>query len=251
MNLLGEAFNLILYKPFLNALILIYNFLGKDIGIAVVLLTLLIKLILFPVSAKTIRSQKKAAELQEKIKEIQRNCGKDKEKQNRAIMELYQKEKINPFSGCLPLFLQLPILIALYKVFLTGLDLKILSVSLYSFVSLPESVNYHFLGAINLATPNIIIAFLSGFLQYVQAKLSISFISPSAGKKENFSTAMQKQMTFLFPVFTVFIVWKMGALIGVYWIISTLFSIIENFIIKKMNKNEIYGEKREISQKNN
>ncbi len=118
---IGNIFNLILYQPLLNFLILLYIYLpGHDFGVSVIVLTVVVKLILSPTSIKALRSQKKMAEIQPRLSEIQEKYKEDKEKQSRATMELYKEAKVNPFSGCFPLLIQLPILIALYQVFLGG-----------------------------------------------------------------------------------------------------------------------------------
>src|SRR3989344_2659465 len=104
MNPFISAFNAVLYQPLFNALILIYLYLpGHDFGIAVIVLTILIKLVLYPLGVQAIRSQKSMAQLQPKMKEIQEKFKDDKEQQSKAMMEFYKKEKINPLSGCLPL----------------------------------------------------------------------------------------------------------------------------------------------------
>src|SRR4030042_2639385 len=161
-----SVLNKILYKPLFNALVLLYQYLpGKDFGIAVIALTLVIRLILYPLMAKSIKSQKVLTELQPKIKEIQEKYKNDKEKQARETMALYQKEKINPFGGCLPLIIQLPILIALYRVFWKGLQPEAME-KLYSFVPNPGIIDPTFLGFLNLADPNFIEAIVAGIAQY-------------------------------------------------------------------------------------
>jgi len=116
MGVLIQFFNIVLYQPLLNGLILLYTYLpGHDLGIAVIVLTLIMKLILHPSSLHAIRSQKALSTLQPKVKEIQRKYKDDKQAGARATMELYKKEKISPFSGCLPLLKQLPNLIAIYQ----------------------------------------------------------------------------------------------------------------------------------------
>ena len=120
-DLIISFYNTVLYQPLFNALILLYEYFpGHDFGIAIVVLTLIIRFALYPSSAQAIKSQEAMARLQPKIKELQDKYKDNKEQQAKEIMELYQKEKINPFSGCLPLLIQLPILIALYQVFLKG-----------------------------------------------------------------------------------------------------------------------------------
>ena len=118
MDLLITAFNEILYRPLFNILVLLYNIIpGDDLGIAIIVLTIGIKLVLYPLNQKAIKSQKALQELQPKIKEIQKKY-KDKTQQAEELLKLYKEAKINPFSGFLPLLIQIPILIALYKVFL-------------------------------------------------------------------------------------------------------------------------------------
>ncbi len=122
MGTITAIFHAILYQPLFNALVLLYQYFpGHDFGIAVIILTVLIRILLYPLMFQSIKSQKILAELQPKIQEIQNKYKNDKEKQTKATMELYQKEKINPFGGCLPLLIQLPILIALFQVFSKGL----------------------------------------------------------------------------------------------------------------------------------
>lgn len=237
MNFIIQFFYLILYQPLLNVLVLLYLYLpGHDLGLAVIVLTLIIKLILHPVSLKGLRSQKALSVLQPKIKEIQRKYKNDRAQQNKAVMELYQKEKISPFSGCLPLLLQLPIIIALYQVFLNGLKAEALQKALYGFVSNPGVVNPTFLGVFGLEQKGFIlaVALMAGVAQFFQTKLSDHHLGakPKAGGAD-FSSMMQKQMLYLFPLLTVFIIWKFGTVIGLYWLTSTLFSIVEQILINK------------------
>lgn len=234
MNILVLVFNTVLYQPLLNGLILLYEYIpGHDFGIAVIAITLIMRLLLYPSSIRGVRSQKALADLQPKIQEIQKEYKDDKNKQTKLLMELYKKEKINPFSGCLPLLLQLPILIALYQVFLRGLQPESLAQSLYSFVPYPGIINFTFLGFINLAESNIFLAFLAGIFQFYQLKISTAQKGNIKKEATGFSKTMQQQMLYFFPIFTVFIIWKLGSVIGLYWIVSILFSIGEQYIVRK------------------
>jgi YidC/Oxa1 family membrane protein insertase len=236
---ISAIFNTILYQPLLNILVALYAYLpGHDFGVAVILLTLLVKLILFPISLKTIRSQRAMNDLQPKIKAIQEKFKNDKAKQSQAMMELYKKEKINPLSGCLPMLLQLPILLALYQVFLKGLKPEALKSFLYGGVPYPEVINFSFLGIIDLSKPNFILAILAGGLQFFQSKISMPKKDKTAPQKGDFSSLLQSQTLYFLPIFTVFIVWKLGSLIGLYWVVSTLFSIAEHYIIKPKIKSQ-------------
>jgi YidC/Oxa1 family membrane protein insertase len=236
MEFFISAFNTILYQPLLNALIFLYQYLpGRDFGVAVIVLTVLIRILLYPLMMKSIKSQKVLSELQPKIQEIQSKYKDDKEKQTKEMMALYQKEKINPFGGCLPILLQLPILIALYRVFWKGLEPGAMNY-LYSFVPNPGAIDPTFLGLINLAVPSIGMAFLAGIVQFFQSKMLVpktKKTKPQEGQMAQFSGMMQKQMLYFFPVLTVFILWKLPAALGIYWIITALFSIGQQYLILK------------------
>ncbi|MCX6765196.1 MAG: YidC/Oxa1 family membrane protein insertase [Candidatus Nealsonbacteria bacterium] len=234
--MIAQLFNTLLYKPLFNILIALYIFIpGGDFGIAIILLTVLIKLLLYPLNVKAIRSQKAFAILQPQIKEIQEKYKNEKEKQATEIMALYKREKVNPFSGIAPLFIQLPVLIALYWVFQKGINMEHMS-ELYSFMPVPTQIKASLLGIIDLTKPNIVLAVLSGILQYWQAKMSL-FQNKSANKEKkkqsDFSEIMGKQMLYFMPIFTVVILFSLPSAIGLYWSVSTLFMIVQQYIINK------------------
>jgi len=113
---------MIFYQPLYNGLILIYNFIpGHDLGISIILLTLLIRFVLYPLNNLSIRSQKALQDIQPKIKQVQKEFANNKEQQAKELLKLYKEHKVNPFSSCLPLLIQLPFLIALFSVFKTGI----------------------------------------------------------------------------------------------------------------------------------
>src|SRR3989344_3822569 len=138
-------FQTLFYIPFLNALVWLYESASfHDLGIAIILLTFLIRLILLPLFYKGAKDQSLMQKLQPEIKKIQHNHKDDKEKQAQAMMELYRIHKVNPFSGFLMILVQLPVLIGLYRVFYNGISPETL-VHLYSFIPAPEGVNATFL----------------------------------------------------------------------------------------------------------
>lgn len=239
MDFFISAFHTILYQPLFNALVVIYQYLpGQDFGIAVIVLTILIRIALYPLMIKSLKSQKALSELQPKIQELQQKYKDNKEQQSKEMMALYQKEKINPFGGCLPFLLQLPILIALYRVFWKGLSPESMRF-LYSFVPNPGAINPSFLGLINLAEPNLILAFVAGITQFFQTKMLLpqqKISKEKTGQMGQFSNMMQKQMLYFFPILTVLILWRLPSAIGIYWIVTAVFSIgQQHLIFKKKN----------------
>jgi YidC/Oxa1 family membrane protein insertase len=151
-------------------------------------------------------------------------------------MEIYRTEKINPFSGLFLAIVQIPILIALYQVFWHGLKPGALE-SLYGFVSNPGHINAMFIGLIDLAKPNIPLAFIAGILQFFQTKMLLPAQDKTKPKEKNMASMMQTQMVYIFPFVTIIILWKLPSALGLYWIISGIFSIVQQyFILKKAPK---------------
>lgn len=223
-----------------NILVLLYNYVpGHDFGIAIILLTLIIRFILFPLSVKTVNSQRNLQKLQPKMKEIQEKYKNDKERQAKEMMALYKTEKINPFSGLLLAIIQLPILIALYQVFWNGLNPDQLS-ALYSFVINPGQINTLFLHIIDLSKPNFVLAVMAGLVQYFQTKQLLPQINKNKDvvKKSgpDFSQMMQKQSLYFLPVFTIIILISLPSALGLYWVISGIFSIVQQYLILSKNK---------------
>jgi YidC/Oxa1 family membrane protein insertase len=236
--LLKSLFKAVLYQPLLNLLILFYIYLpGHDFGVAIIALTVVIRLALWPLMSQSIRSQKILSEIQPKIQELQKKYKDEKERQVKEIMALYKEAKINPFGSFLPLLIQFPILIALYQVFWRGFQPGSMS-NLYSFVPNPGTIDPNFLGLINLAEASIALAFIAGITQFIQTKMMIP-AKKSGGDQKSLSQVsdrMQNQMLYIIPVFTVFILWKLPAAIGLNWIVTSLFYIIQQYFILKSSK---------------
>lgn len=242
MNFLINAFNTLLYQPLFNALILLYQYLpGHDFGIAVIVLTILLRLLLYPLMAQAIRSQKALADIQPKIQEAKEKFKDNQERQMKEIMSLYKDKKINPFGMFLPILIQLPVLIALFWVFKNGLQSEEITM-LYSFVPHPGQINYLFLGLINLSQVNIPIAVLTSITQFFQLKTQNP--KPRTQKKEKkdsmsyFSQASKKQMPYFFSAFTFIFLLKLPAAIALYWMVTSLFSIIQQHVLNNYDRSK-------------
>lgn len=242
-------FDTLVYYPIYNLLVFVYNaFPWHDFGIAIILVTVIVKFLLIPISKKQIQSQKKMQELQPQIKEIQQKYKNDKEKQSRALMEFYKQNKANPLSGCLPLIVQLVFLIAIYRVLfnISQNGLMIESTGLYSFVQNPGQINHLFLGIIDLSSkidiktislanfPHIVLILAAAGSQYIQSKMLMSKQpvkkDPASGSPD-FAQMMQSQMLYLGPILTLFIGIQFPAGLALYWLVSTVFMIIQQYYI--------------------
>lgn len=229
-----ELYHQFIYAPLLNLLVWGYNSLpGHDIGIVIIVLTILVRLLLAPSMHKQIKSQHAIAKLQPKIDELKERHKDDKEAHAKAVMELYKEHNVNPFGSCLPLLLQLPVLIALYQVFNKALNGNL--DGLYRIVHNPGTIDPMFLGVVNLAHPNIILAILAGALQFWQARM-MQAKNPS--KSADASTrAIQMQTMYLLPLVSIFIAWRLPAGLPLYWVVTTVFAIAQQYyIVRKQEK---------------
>ncbi|MCL5795249.1 MAG: YidC/Oxa1 family membrane protein insertase [Patescibacteria group bacterium] len=230
----------ILYQPLLNLLIFIVWLIpGHNVGIAIIVLTLLIRLILLPSSNKATEAQKKIQEIQPELDKIKEKYKNDQQAQAKATMEFYQVNKINPLSSCLPLLIQFPILIVLYYVFRYGLDTSHFDL-LYSFVPRPEFMNTNFFG-INITQPNIYLAILTGLAQFWQSKQLMPKKSTvtTSDKSGQFQKILTSQMTYIMPLFTVFIAMALPAALSLYWTVTSLFSVAQQYyVLKRPSKPE-------------
>lgn len=251
MSFIKSIISKILYQPLLNALIfLVWLIPDHNVGWAIIILTIIIRIILLPSSMNATRQQKKMRDLQPEIQELQSKYKDDKQKQSQELMKFYKEKKINPLGSCLPLLVQMPILIILYYVFRNGLDTSRFSL-LYSFVPQPEYIKTVFLG-IDLAKPDLwILPIIAGVLQFVQG-WQITPPSPKGGNKEKkpeMAQMMTKQMLYLMPLFTIFIAGKLQAALPLYWIVTSVFTIVQQWwVLKDKSPQDIDNKKPKTKQ---
>lgn len=206
----------------------------QDLGVAIILLTVLIKLILWPLSRKSIQSQKALQELQPKIEELKAQYKDKQQEMGKALMDLYKQHKVNPFSSCLPLLLQLPFFIAVYQVFRDGLSKHLELV--YPFVQRPEVINSIFLGFLDLSKPNIYLAIMAGAAQFWQAKMMMAKKvqnTTSVTKEDSMSAIMNKQMLYFMPALTIFIGVTLPGGLTLYWLVMTLLTVLQQTLIAR------------------
>jgi YidC/Oxa1 family membrane protein insertase len=223
-----DLYNEVIYRPILNLLVYLYNVIpGHDIGAVIILVTLVIRFILAPFMHKSLKSQKVMNALQPKLNEIREKHKEDREGQAKAMMDLYKEHKINPLSSCLPLLIQLPILIALYQVL--GKALKGNLEGLYAFVSNPGVIDPRFLHFLDLSKPNFVFAILAGVTQYWQSRMML----PQTTSNDPTAKIMNAQMMYILPIISIVIAWTLPAGLPLYWIVTTLFAIGQQYYIMR------------------
>ena len=230
-------FSAVIYNPLYNTLVfLIGNIPYADVGIAVILLTILVKIILLPLAQIAIRSQILMNAIKPELDAIREKYKKDKQEQARQTMSLYKEKKINPLAMILPLFVQIPIIFGLYWVFFRGGLPDVNMDLLYSFISVPDVVNMQFIGLVDMGGKSIVIAFLAGITQYIHTK--ISFPKPNIKNNEqsfknDLARSMHIQMRYVLPVIVGVISYTISAAIAVYWTTSNLFAIGQEIFVRQ------------------
>lgn len=221
---------LILYQPLYNLLVfLIWLIPGHSLGWAIILLTFLVRLALYPSFKKTIEHQKKISGLKPHLDQIKQDHQGDKKLQAEKTMELYRQHGVSPFSACLPQLIQLPILIVLYYVLIAGVK-EIQPALLYSFTPRFDALNHFFFGLDLTVHDRIFLPILTGLLQYFQSRQIFQLQKPAAlGEKSDFQAMFSKQMMYFFPLMTVFIAASLPAALPLYWAATTGFSIIQQW----------------------
>lgn len=232
----------IIYEPLYNLLVYLLNIVPfHEAGLAIITLTVLVRLVLYPLYKKTIHDQFVMREMQPKIDEIQKRYANDKQTLGVKLMELYKQEKVNPFSSFfLLIFIQLPILFGLIYVFSKGFLNH--QGNLYSFIQYPVEVTTIFLGINLLAKGNIIMSLLAGAAQFTHSRIMFNLQKLKAptpkigGEKsfqEQFAKSMQVQVTYVVPVLIIVSAYAFPAAIALYWITNSLFSIAQEYIIRR------------------
>lgn len=230
-------FKITLYEPLYNALVFLSSIVpGNDLGVAIILLTVLVKIVLYPLYHKTLITQHKMREINPTLKEIKNNKQLSKEEQTKKILALYKEHGLNPFTGFFVLLIQLPIVITLFYVFKDSLSLH--PDLLYSFTKVPETLNIVFLNIFDITQRSYIFAILAGLTQFFQIKLSIPPLpKPEKDKprsfEEDFQRSMNLQMRYFMPIVIVFVSFTLPAAIALYWTSNNILGIFHELWVKK------------------
>lgn len=223
----------ILWQPLFNGMVFFYNIApGHDLGVAIILLTIVIRLVLAPLLWKAQTAQKKLALIQPELKKIQEKHKGNKEAQSKALMDMYAAHQVNPFSGCLVLLIQLPILIALFQVFRSGLDILSLDY-VYRFLARPAVLHPVAFGFLDLTRGALWLGIIAAITQFFQTKLSAPPPSPAGTTGGDFAKALQWQTTYFFPLLILLWSYSLPAALTLYWTAMNLFGIVEQLILQR------------------
>lgn len=235
----------IFYTPLYNGLVFLIDLLPfLDLGIIIIIFTLLVKIILFPFSLKAARTQALTKLHEDELKEIRENKNIPQEDQAKKILDFYKKYNINPFMGIVVVLVQIPIIFALYYMIarsgLPAIDTNIL----YSFIQAPQFVEVTFLNILDVTGKSALLALIAAITTYIQAhvmqpKVDFNF---TGSFKDDLPKTMAFQMKFIFPIIVFFISYSISGAIAIYWATSNIVAIVQDIYIKRKIAHE--GDRR-------
>jgi len=234
--MISTLFHAAFYNPIYNALVAIVALVpGGDVGVAVILITIAIRLILLPLSLKTARAQRTMKTLEPKIKEIKEKHKGDKEKEALDTWALYKEARVNPFSGFFILLVQIPVLLALYWVFAYEPFSAIDTMKLYSFTPTPGHVSMEFLGILSVSGKSILLAVLAGATQFLQAYFMLKGNTPvtGGGMQGDFQKIMGVQLKYVFPILMGVISYTTSGAVALYFITTNLFGALQEWYVAR------------------
>ncbi|MDP3735264.1 MAG: YidC/Oxa1 family membrane protein insertase [bacterium] len=243
--MIGSLFNTLLYQPFYNGLVFLISVIpGGDVGVAVIVLTIAVKLGLFSLSYRSIISQQRLKELGPELERIKTQFKNDKQRQAMETMALYRREGVNPLSTILSLLLQIPVVLALYFVFVKAGLPAINHELLYDFLAEPGVISLSLLGLIDISKKSVILAVLAGATQYLQARLMTPQApqgEPRDGErslKDELARSLQLQMKYVFPALIGFFAYNFGGAVALYFAASNAFAIGQEMYVKRARERE-------------
>lgn len=221
----------IITKPLLWILHFFYDLVG-NFGLSIMIVTVLVKLAMFQLANKSYKSMKVMKELQPEIERIKQRCGDDKLKMNQEVMNLYKKNNVNPLSGCLPIFIQIPVFFSLYKVLNVSIDMR--QAPFYGWItdlSVADPTNiFNLFGLIPFDPPSFlhlgIWPILMGITMFLQQKMSPPPADPT-----------QAQVMQMMPLIFLFMFSSMPAGLLIYWTWNNILSILQQYYINKSHGN--------------
>ncbi|MFZ2500756.1 MAG: YidC/Oxa1 family membrane protein insertase [Minisyncoccia bacterium] len=244
--MISTFFHAVFYNPIYNALVALVAFVpGSDVGIAIILLTISIRLILLPFSLSAARTQRAMKTLEPKIKELKEKHKGNKEQEALDTLALYREAQVNPFASILMVFIQIPVLLALYWVFYYEPFSTINIARLYTFTPVPLGVSLEFLGIISVASKSAVLAALAGLSQFLQAHMALSgTMKPSGGGAQgDFQKIMGMQLKYVFPFLITAISYTTSGAIALYFITTNLAGSAQEWHVRRTLATEEQNQK--------
>ena len=240
--MISALFHAVFYNPIYNALVALIALVPwGDVGVAVIILTVIIRLILLPFSISAARTQRAMKMLEPKIKTLKETHKDDKEREAIETLALYKEAKVNPFASILMVFIQIPVLLALYWVFRYESFTIVNTALVYAFTPLPHTVSLEFLGFVSVMGKSLVLAVLAGLTQLLQAHMALSGTmkpSPDA-KKGDFQSIIGMQLKYVFPFLIAAISYTTSGAIALYFIATNLAGAVQEWHVRRVIAREV------------
>lgn len=248
-------FNTLIVQPLLNLVLFFYAILPyHDLGVAVIIVTILVRLLVWPLASKQLHSQRAMQRLAPEIAKLRKKAGGDKQKESQMLMELYKEKGISPFASLTPILIQMPLLIAFYYALRHAVVAGDIANMVYepianmpaikAIAANPAAYKPLLFGIVNLAKPNIVIAVLAAVAQYIQTK---QIMPKKSGDKADTAAQVAQMSVLLFPFMTFLFAMSLPSALGLYWFVASLVSIFQQWLIlrKDVEEMEELGDKKE------
>lgn len=244
--MISSLFHGLFYDPLYNLLVFVIQHVpGGDVGLATIIVTLVVKIILFPLSKQATKTQLKMKVLEPELAKIKEKYGSNREEFGRKTLEFYRSNQLNPFASFFLILLQLPVIIALAYIFISGGLPTIKTDLLYSFVQVPALISTLFIGFVDVSGRSIILSIIAGLAQFVQIRLSVpAYTAPTNPSKnpsfgDDLAKSMNVQMRYVMPVFMFFVCLSVSGAVALYWITGSLFTIAQEVYFRRTIKKTI------------
>lgn len=242
----------IFFDPVYNTLVFFIDVVpGGDVGLAIIFATIVVKVVLLPLSLKAARTQRAMRLIEPELKSIQEKYKEKRDVLAREMMALYKRAGVNPFSSILLLLIQIPIIIALYFSVsgAKGVALPAINTDLlYSFIPNPETVSMLFFGAFDITAKSLVLALMAGVTQFIFTWMSLPPLKPrekdaAPDFKEDFARSMNIQMKYVMPIIIFVVAYSISAAIALYFTVSNLVSIAQEYVVRKRHPHVPYETK--------
>lgn len=230
------------FDPVYNSLVFFIDVLpGGDVGFAIVCTVVLVKVVLLPLSLKAVRTQHAMRQIEPQMKELKEKFKDNREQMAREMMQLYRDANVNPFTSIALLFIQIPIVIALYLSVSNGGGVALPEINvqyLYSFIPTPETVSMLMFGLFDITERSLPLAAAAGVFQFMHGRLAMPPLPPrdpnaEPNFKDDFSRSMQLQMKYVMPVVIFIFAYTLSAAIALYFAVSSLMSVGQELLVQR------------------
>ena len=244
-------FDTLIVIPLLNLLMAIYAILPyNDLGVAIIIVTIMVRLLVWPLASKQLHSQRAMQRLAPDIVKLRKKAKGDKQKESQMLMELYKEKGISPFASLTPILIQMPLLIAFYYALRHAVNAQEIGNMLYTqvtnlpvvkeIIANPASFKPTLLGIADLTKANIGIAFFAGLAQYFQTK---QIMPKKTGDKADTAAQIAQISIYLFPLMTFLFAMSLPSALGLYWLVASLVSILQQHLILRKDVEEMEAQK--------